>query len=113
MRLLRSAKRKRRRMVGEENPYFKEMTFFHNSQEANTIGRDVAIADVWAHCFDGIGLSTRGGFVSMRSIRRSGRKLSLLVVILTLLVGSASAFAQTSPNPNFTATPLSPSDQST
>ena len=48
----------------------------------------------------------------MRSFRKSGRKLSLLVVILTMLAGSASAFAQTSPNPNFTATPLSPSDQS-
>src|SRR3954465_3749920 len=56
-------------------------------------------------------VSTRGGFVSMRSIRRSGRKLSLLTVILTLLVGSASVFAQTAPTPNFTATPLSPSDQ--
>jgi uncharacterized repeat protein (TIGR01451 family) len=49
----------------------------------------------------------------MRSFRKSGRKLSLLVVILTMLAGTASAFGQTPPNPNFTATPLSPSDQST
>jgi uncharacterized repeat protein (TIGR01451 family) len=47
----------------------------------------------------------------MRSIRRSGRKLSLLTVILTMLVGSASAFAQVAPAPGLTATPLSPSDQ--
>lgn len=48
----------------------------------------------------------------MRSIRRSGRKLSLLTIILTLLVGSASAFAQATPASGLTATPLSPSDQS-
>ena len=49
----------------------------------------------------------------MRSFRRSGRKLSLLVVILTMLAGSASAFGQTSQPTNFTAAPLSPSDQAT
>jgi subtilisin family serine protease len=49
----------------------------------------------------------------MRSFRKSGRKLSLLVVILTMLAGSASAFGQTSQSTNFTAAPLSPSDQAT
>src|SRR6476620_9403720 len=57
------------------------------------------------------GLSTRGGFVSMRSIRRSGRLLTLLMVILTLLAGSASALAKAPQQPHFTATPLTPSSQ--
>src|SRR6476619_1081017 len=46
----------------------------------------------------------------MRSIRRSGRKLSLLVVILTMLAGSASALAK-APQGQFTATQLYPSSQ--
>jgi hypothetical protein len=56
-------------------------------------------------------LSTRGGFVSMRSIRRSGRLLTLLMVVLTLLAGSTAALAKAPQQPHFTATPLAPSDQ--
>src|SRR6476659_8075487 len=57
------------------------------------------------------GLSTRGGFVSMRSIRNRGRLLTLLMIILTLLAGSASALAKAPEQPHFTATPLTPSSQ--
>src|SRR6476620_11565918 len=57
------------------------------------------------------GLSTRGGFVSMRSIRRSGRLLTLLMVVLTLLAGSASALAKAPQQRQFTATALTPSSQ--
>jgi subtilisin family serine protease len=46
----------------------------------------------------------------MHSPRRSRRLLSLLLVVLTALVGSASALAQGGVK-GFTATPLSPSDQ--
>ena len=41
----------------------------------------------------------------MRSIRRSGRLITLFMVILTVLAGSASALAK-APQPQFTATPL-------
>jgi subtilisin family serine protease len=50
--------------------------------------------------------------MSMRSSRKSWRLLSLLMVVLTALAGSASAFAQGG-GKTFTATPLSPSSQST
>src|SRR4029434_8169422 len=42
---------------------------------------------------------------------RKRRLLSLLIVVLTALAGSVSAFAQVSQSSNFTATPLAPSDQ--
>src|SRR5215213_6040411 len=60
---------------------------------SDIVGRDAAIADVYApslHCT----YINAGGFVSMRSIRRSGRLVTLFMVILTVLAGSASAFAK-------------------
>ncbi len=46
----------------------------------------------------------------MRSIRRSGRLITLFMVILTVLAGSASALAK-APQRQFTATQLYPSSQ--
>src|SRR3954453_22449479 len=80
----------------------------HGSTPANTIGRDAAIADIDApalHCT----CINAGGFVCMQSIRRSGQLVTLFMVILTVLAGSASALAK-APR-QFTATPLTPVSQ--
>ncbi|MEO7911024.1 MAG: S8 family serine peptidase [Roseiflexaceae bacterium] len=47
----------------------------------------------------------------MRSIRRSGRLITLFLVILTVLAGSASALAKAPQQQQFTATALTPESQ--